>query len=317
MDLRHLLTLRTVVDKGSFSHAAEELGVSQPAVSFQIRSLEERMGQRLLDRSGRRVTLTDAGRVVDGYARRMLALDDDLVRELSNLSDHISGPLVLGSSTGPGELLLPRLLGGFKSDNPEVEISLVVQDTQTVCDRVLDDDLELGVVGAARPHRGLLFEPFVRDELVVICPPSHPLANTGRIDLAALAAQPMILQQRGSGVRAVLEAAFRAAGIRMRDVDVTLELGLQQSVRAAVLDGLGITVISRLAVERDIAENRLVALEVMGAVLARDFSLVRHAGRTPSRVSEGFVDYAREHLGDLVPSSDGPAAPTEPGESYQ
>lgn len=314
MDLRHLLTLRTVVDKGSFSHAAEELGVSQPAVSFQIRSLEERMGQRLLDRSGRRVTLTDAGRVVDGYARRMLALDDDLVREMSHLSDHISGPLVLGSSTGPGELLLPRLLGGFKSDNPEVEVSLVVQDTQTVCDRVLDDDLELGVVGAARPHRGLLFEPFVRDELVVICPPSHPLANTGRIDLAALAAQPMILQQRGSGVRAVLEAAFRAAGIRMRDVDVTLELGLQQSVRAAVLDGLGITVISRLAVERDIAEKRLVALEVMGAVLARDFSLVRHAGRTPSRVSEGFVDYAREHLGDLVPPLDGPAAPMEPGE---
>ncbi len=315
MDLRHLLTLRTVVDKGSFSHAAEELGVSQPAVSFQIRSLEERMGQRLLDRSGRRVTLTDAGRVVDGYARRMLALEDDLVREMSQLSDHISGPLVLGSSTGPGELLLPRLLGGFKSENPDVEVSLVVQDTQTVCDRVLDDDLELGVVGAARPHRGLLFEPFVRDELVVICPPSHPLATRRRIGLAELASEPMILQQRGSGVRAVLEAAFRAAGIRMRDVDVTLELGLQQSVRVGVLDGLGITVISRLAVERDLAEKRLVALEVEGAVLARDFSLVRHAGRTPSRVSECFVAYARENLGDLVPPSDGPAVPAEPGDS--
>lgn len=315
MDLRHLLTLRTVVDKGSFSHAAEELGVSQPAVSFQIRSLEDRMGQRLLDRSGRRVTLTDAGRVVDGYARRMLALEDDLVREMSQLSDRISGPLVLGSSTGPGELLLPRLLGGFKSENPEVEVSLVVQDTQTVCDRVLDDDLELGVVGAARPHRGLLFEPFVRDELVVICPPSHPLARRRRIDLAELASEPMILQQRGSGVRAVLEAAFRTAGIRMRDVDVTLELGLQQSVRAGVLDGLGITVISRLAVERDLAEKRLVALEVEGAVLARDFSLVRHAGRTPSRVSECFVAYARENLGDLVPPPDGPAVPAEPSDS--
>jgi DNA-binding transcriptional LysR family regulator len=253
MDLRHLLTLRTVVDKGSFSHAAEELGVSQPAVSFQIRSLEERLGHRLLDRSGRRVTLTDAGRVVDGYARRILALEDDLEREINELSDHMAGPLVMGSSTGPGELLLPRLLGGFKEANPDVEISLVVQDTQTVCDRVLEDDLELGVVGAARPHRGLIFEPFVRDELVVICPPDHPLAKKTRITLAQLAEQPMILQQRGSGVRAVLESAFRAAGVRMRDLDVTLELGLQQSVRAAVLDGLGITVISRLAVERDLA----------------------------------------------------------------
>ncbi len=315
MDLRQLLTLRTVVDKGSFSHAAEELGISQPAVSFQIRSLEDRIGQRLLDRSGRRVTLTDAGHVVDAHARRMLALEDELLREVAGLSDHLSGPLVLGSSTGPGELLLPHLLGGFKRENPEVEVSLVVQDTQTVCDRVLDDEIELGVVGAARPHRGLVFTPFVRDELVVICPPDHPLGGKRRMALADLAAQPLILQQRGSGVRAVLEAAFRAAGIRMRDLDVILEIGLQQSVRVAVLDGLGITVISRLAVERDLAEGRLVAVEVKGAVLARDFSLVRHAGRTPSRVSEGFVEYAHEHLGDLVPPLGGPAVPAEPGDS--
>lgn len=315
MDLRQLLTFRTVVDKGSFSHAAEELGISQPAVSFQIRALEERIGQRMLDRSGRRVTLTDAGRVVDAHARRMLALEDELLRDVAGLSDHLSGPLVLGSSTGPGELLLPHLLGGFKRENPDVEVSLVVQDTQTVCDRVLDDEIELGVVGAARPHRGLVFEPFVRDELVVICPPGHALAKRKRISLADLAGQPIILQQRGSGVRAVLEAAFRASGFRMRDLDVTLELGLQQSVRVAVLDGLGITVISRLAVDRDLAEGRLVAVEVEGAVLARDFSLVRHAGRTPSRVSEGFVAYAGEHLGDLVPPAGGPAVPAEPGES--
>lgn len=300
MDLRHLLTFRTVVDKGSFSQAADELGVSQPAVSFQIRSLEQRLGHRLLDRSGRRVALTDAGRVVDGYARRMLALEDDLEREMAEAADRVAGRLLLGSSTGPGELLLPHLLGAFKREHPDVGVSLVVQDTHTVCERVLDDELELGVVGAARPHRGLVFEPFVRDELVVIAPPGHPLAERTRITLAELAAQPMILQQRGSGVRSVLEAALRAQGVRVRDLDVPMELGLQQSVKAAVLDGLGITVISRLAVERDVAEGRLAALEVDGAVLARDFSLVRHAGRTPSRVSVGFVDFARRELGSLA-----------------
>ncbi|MGB1803148.1 MAG: LysR substrate-binding domain-containing protein [Miltoncostaeaceae bacterium] len=307
MDLRQLLTLRTVVDKGSFSHAAEELGISQPAVSFQIRSLEDRIGERLLDRSGRRVTLTDAGRVVDSHARRMLALEADMLRDVAGIADHLSGPLVLGSSTGPGELLLPHLLGGFKRENPEVEVSLVVQDTQAVCDRVLEDEIELGVVGAARPHRGLVFEPFMRDELVVICPPDHPLAGEGMVTLSDLAAQPLIIQQRGSGVRAVVEAALRAEGIRPRDLEVILELGLQQSARVAVLDGLGVTVISRLAVERDVAEGRLVALEVSGAGLARDFSMVRHAGRTPSRVSKAFVRYAREHLGDLM-QSDGQAA---------
>ena len=309
MDLRHLLTFRTVVDKGSFSQAADELGVSQPAVSFQIRSLEQRLGQRLLDRSGRRVSLTDAGRVVDGYARRMLALEDDLEREMAEISDRVAGRLVLGSSTGPGELLLPQLLGAFKRAHPEVGVSLVVQDTHTVCERVLDDDLELGVVGAARPHRGLLFEPFVRDELVVITPPGHPLAARDRVTLPELAGHPMILQQRGSGVRAVLEAALRAQGVRARDLEVTMELGLQQSVKAAVLDGLGITVISRLAVERDVAEGRLAALPVEGAALSRDFSLVRHAGRTPSRVSLSFVDFARSELGPLALEG-GPAAAT-------
>jgi DNA-binding transcriptional LysR family regulator len=297
MDLRQLLTFRTVVEKGSFSHAAEELGVSQPAVSFQIRSLEQRMGHRLLDRSGRRVALTEAGRVLDGYARRMLGLEDELEREMAEISDRVAGRLVLGSSTGPGELLLPHLLGAFKREHPDVGVSLVVQDTQAVCERVLDDELELGVVGAARPHRGLVFEPFVRDELVVIAPPDHALAGRGSITLDELAGHGMILQQRGSGVRVVLEAALRTRGLRARDLAVTMELGLQQSVKAAVIDGLGITVISRLAVEGDAEEGRLAILEVEGTALSRDFSLVRHAGRTPSRVSLSFVAFARQELG--------------------
>jgi DNA-binding transcriptional LysR family regulator len=243
------------------------------------------------------VALTEAGRVLDGYARRMLGLEDELEREMAEISDRVAGRLVLGSSTGPGELLLPHLLGAFKREHPDVGVSLVVQDTQAVCERVLDDELELGVVGAARPHRGLVFEPFVRDELVVIAPPDHALAGRGSITLDELAGHGMILQQRGSGVRVVLEAALRTRGLRARDLAVTMELGLQQSVKAAVIDGLGITVISRLAVEGDAEEGRLAILEVEGTALSRDFSLVRHAGRTPSRVSLSFVAFARQELG--------------------
>jgi DNA-binding transcriptional LysR family regulator len=292
VDLRHLLTFRTVVDRGSFSAAADELDISQPAVSFQIRSLEQRLGHRLLDRSGRRVALTEAGELLLRYARRMLALEDELEREMGEVGTRIAGRLELGSSTGPGELLLPRLCGAFTRAYPDVRVSLVVQDTQTICDRVLDDELELGVVGAARPHRGLVFEPFVRDELIVIAPPGHPLASRGRLSLEELAAEPMILQQEGSGVRSTLEAALRESGLRPRDLTVTMELGLQQSVKAAVLDGLGITVISRLAVEREVAEGSLVALELIGPGLARDFSSVRHAGRTPSRLTTAFLEFA-------------------------
>jgi DNA-binding transcriptional LysR family regulator len=212
----------------------------------------------------------------------------------------VSGRLVLGSSTGPGEVLLPRLLGAFHAAYPDVTVSLVVSDTQTVCERVLDDELELGVVGAARPQRGLVFEPFVQDELVAIVPPGHPLAERRSVTLEELAAEPMLIQQEGSGVRSVVEAALRENGVRDRDLNVAMELGLQQSVKAAVLDGFGITVISRLAVERELADGSLVALALEGAGLERSFFAVRHAGRTPKRVTQTFVDFARAELGDMA-----------------
>ncbi|MBY0395517.1 MAG: LysR family transcriptional regulator [Thermoleophilia bacterium] len=300
MDLRHLVTFRTVVDKRSFSQAAEELEISQPAVSFQIRSLEERLGHRLLDRAGRRVAVTEAGEIVYRYAKRMIGLEAELEREMGEVGSRIAGRLVLGSSTGPGELVLPRLLGAFSRAHPDVRVSLVVSDTQTVCERVLDDELEIGVVGAARAQRGLEFEPFMRDELVAIAPPGHHLAGREAVAIDELAAEPMIMQQEGSGVRAVLEAALRAGGVRDRDLNVAMELGLQQSVKAAVLDGLGITVISRLAVEREVAEGSLVALRLEGEGLERHFFAVRAAGRTPKRVTQAFMEFARSELGALA-----------------
>jgi DNA-binding transcriptional LysR family regulator len=296
VDLRHLLTFRTVVDRGSFSQAAEDLEISQPAVSFQIRSLEQRLGHRLLDRSGRRVSVTEAGDVLLRYARRMLSLDDELRREMGEVGTRIAGHLVLGSSTGPGELVLPGLFGGFKQAYPDVRLSLMVLDTQAICDRVLDHELEIGVVGAARPQRGLAFEPFMRDELVVIVRPDHPWAQRDGIDLEELAREPMLIQQEGSGVRAVLEAALRDRGLRARDLEVVMELGLQQSVKAAALDGFGVTVISRLAVEREVAEGSLVALEIEGSGLFRDFFWVRHSGRTPTRLTTAFLEFTREQL---------------------
>lgn len=297
MDLRHLVTFCAVVDRGSFSAAAEDLGISQPAVSAQIRILEERLGQRLLDRNGRRVGVTEAGQVLEEHARRMIALEADLERDMGEVGERVAGRLQLGSSTGPGEVLLPRLLGQFRGRHPDVTVSLVVHDTQTICDRIVQGELEFGIVGAARAQRGLEYTPFLRDELVVIAPPAHALAGRGSIGLDELARLPLLMQQRGSGVRAVLEEGLRAAGIRLADLEVSMELGLQQSVKAAVLDGLGVTVISRLTVEPEVADGRLVALAIDGHELARDFSVVRTAGRTPTRLTTAFLDFARVQLG--------------------
>lgn len=300
MDLRQLHTFRMVVERGSFSGAAEELDISQPAVSFQIRALEESVGHRLLDRSGRRVALTEAGEITYRYTKRMMGIELELERELQELGDRIAGPLVLGSSTGPGELVLPRLLGRFAEAHPEVVVRLAVLDTQTVCDRVLEEELELGIVGAARQQRGLVFDPFMRDELVAIVLPGHRFAGRDRLTIAELVSEPLLVQQEGSGVRAVVEQAMRDAGIRDRDLNIAMELGLQQSVKAAVLDGFGITVISRLAVEREVADGSLVALPLEGAGLAREFWIVRHAGRTPRRAARAFTEFALRELADAA-----------------
>ena len=177
--------------------------------------------------------------------------------------------------------------------HPDVSVSLVVHDTQTICDRVADGMLEFGIVGAARPQRGLEFTQFVRDELIVIAPSDHPLAGRGEISLAELAQLPLLMQQRGSGVRAVLEEAVRAGIGRNSHLQVDMEIGLQQSAKAAVLSGYGVTVISRLAVAQELADGRLAEVGIAGTELARDFSVVRASGRTPTRLSTAFVDFAR------------------------
>lgn len=296
MDLRQLATFCAVVDRGSFSGAADELGISQPAVSSQIRALEEWSGHRLFDRAGRKVAMTDAGRVLETHARRMLDLQQELARALADAGEAIAGRLELGSSTGPGEILLPRILAKFRDAHPDVAVSLVVHDTQTICERVLNDDLELGIVGAARAQRGLVFTAFLRDELVLIAPPGHALAAKRSITLTELAATPLIQQQRGGGVRAVVDDAFRAIGLRANDVNIAMELGLQQSVKAAVLDGIGVTIISSLAVTEEVADGRLVAIPIAEPGLVRDFSLVRSAGRSASRLSTAFVAFALAEL---------------------
>src|ERR687884_175221 len=178
MDTRQLAAFCAVVERRSFSQAAARLGVTQPAVSLQIRALEERLGQRLLDRSGRRVEPTEAGMLLYRNAQKLLALEEQLVEEVSAAAEGaLTGRLEIGASTGPGGSVLPPLLCEFQAANPGTTIGLSVFDTQTVIDLVARRELELGVVGAARRHRTVVFEPFFRDEVVLACPPGHRFAG--------------------------------------------------------------------------------------------------------------------------------------------
>jgi len=293
MDTRQLAAFCAVVERRSFSQAAEQLGVTQPAVSLQIRSLEKRVGLQLLDRSGRRV---EAGNRLYRSAQRLLAMEEQLLADLGDEAEgELAGRLEIGASTGPGGIVLPVVLAEFQQLNPAVHVALAVSDTQHVVEQVARREVELGVVGASRRHRGVVFEAFFRDEVVLAVPSGHRFAGR-TVTLEELKAEPLVLMQEGAGVRQVIEEELRVAGLRLRDLDVRLELGLQESARSAVVAGYGVTFISRSAIEADLAAGTVEVARVEGLEPSREISLVRSAGRAETRVAQAFVEFARSRL---------------------
>ena len=296
MDTRQLAAFCAVVERRSFSQAAERLGVTQPAVSLQVRSLEKRLGAQLLDRSGRRIEPTEAGWRLYRGAQRLLALEEHLLDEIAaEGAGELAGELSMGASTGPAAIAVPLLLCEFQRANPEVRVALEVHDTQTVIERVAARELELGVVGAARRHRGVRFEPFLRDEVILACPPGHPFAGR-TVSLDEVRGETLVVMQDGAGVRQVIEDELRSRGVRLRELDARLQLGLQESVRSAIAAGYGVGFISRTAIESELAAGRLAEARLDGMDARREISLARASGRVPSRVAEAFVGFARERI---------------------
>src|SRR5690348_15366260 len=216
MDTRQLAAFCAVVERKSFSQAAERLGVTQPAVSLQIRSLEQRLGRQLLDRSGRRVEPTEAGLRLYASAQRLLQAEEQLLEELeTDDEDVVSGSLELGASTGPGGSVVPVLLCEFQERHPDVRVRLSVSDTQTVVARVADRELELGIVGPGRRHSGAALEPVFRGEGGLAVPAKHPCAGR-TVTRGQLRNEPLIVMQEGAGVRQVIEDELRKSGTRLR-----------------------------------------------------------------------------------------------------
>jgi DNA-binding transcriptional LysR family regulator len=303
MDTRQLAAFCAVVERRSFSQAAEQLGVTQPAVSLQVRALEKRLGTQLLDRSGRRVEPTESGRRLYRGAQRLLTLEGQVLDELAAEAEgELAGSLVLGASTGPAAIVVPQLLCEFQRRHEGVRVALEVHDTSTVVEHVAERRLELGIVGAAPRHRGVRYEPFAHDEVVLVCPPGHRFAGR-EVDVHELASEMLVVMQEGAGVRKIVEDELRRLGLRLRDLDVRLQLGLQESVRSAVLAGYGVTFISRAAVETDLAAGALAEARIAGMNGRREISLARGTGRVTSRIADAFADFARGRAAALSSTS--------------
>lgn len=296
MDIRQIRLFCRIADRRSFSLAAEELQITQPAASQQVQSLERELKTILLDRSRRTVVPTDAGYVLYRYGREILDLHDRARTEIVDLSELVVGRLTVGSSAGPGEHILPAMLTRFKAEYPGVSVSLHVDDTQTVIERVLARECEIGAVGDVTPRPDLVVEPLARDEVVLVCGAAHPWAQRAGVTLAELQGEPQIVQQRGSGVRSVVESHLRARGVKPEKMNVVMEMGLMESAKQAAIVGGGVTFLSRGAVGREVEHGALVVLPVEGLLIRRDFSTVRSKTRVLSRAAEALLAFFREEF---------------------
>jgi DNA-binding transcriptional LysR family regulator len=300
MDIRQLKLFCRIVERRSFSLAAEDLRITQPAASQQVRTIERELKTTLLDRSSRRIVPTDAGQVLYRYAREILALHERACTEILDLGELVAGRVVVGASTGPGEHVLPGLLTRFRELYPGVQVSLHVDDTQQVIERVVAREFEIGAVGAPTHRPDLAVEPLVRDEVVLVCSPAHDWSRRDGVTLAELVAEPQIVQQQGAGIRAVVEDHLRAVGVRPEQLNVAAEMGLMESAKQAAIAGGGVTFVSRWAIGPELEHGTLVVIPIRDFAIRRDFHTVRSRTRVLSRAAEALLAFFREQYDATV-----------------
>lgn len=295
MNLQQLRTFVAVVEHGSFSEAARVLGITQPAVTMQIQGLESELGVTLLDRRYRRVDLTEAGTALLPYARKILEELEEARTEIEAMSGRVTGHLDIAASTTPGQYVLPRLLGGFLKEYPEVSVSLRVYDTAEVVGRVEAGEAHIGMAGAEVPGARVLQERLGHDDLVMVCPPDHPLAGRHGLMMEDLVEQTFVMREAGSGTRMVAEEEMRRHGVDPGELDVVLELGTNEAVLSAVEGGLGIGIVSVWVAEKALRLGTVAQLEVGGFPLKRPLYLVMPR-TTPTRAADALADYLRQRL---------------------
>jgi DNA-binding transcriptional LysR family regulator len=294
MDMRRLEAFCRVVEFRSFTRAAEAMGLSQPTVSEHVRVLEDILQERMVDRLGRRVLPTPAGRVFYEYARRILRLREDAIEALAQFKETLIGHLMIGASTIPGTYVLPDLIGRFKAAHTGIRITLAIGDSASIMKQTADDLVEAGFVGAEPGESNLMGEEIFADELVLVVYAGHPFENRSHIEAAELLDQPFILREQGSGTRNVARGLLASHGIDLLKLSVVAEMGSTEAVRQGIKARIGISILSHHAVREDVHGGILRAVRIRDLSMQRPLFLVKRRNRMTSPVCDAFLQYVRE-----------------------
>ncbi|SEG09763.1 LysR family transcriptional regulator [Thauera chlorobenzoica] len=292
---RRLQVFHAVAKHGSFTRAAEHLHMTQPAVTFQIKQLEEHFDTRLLDRGHGKITLTTAGELVLAYAERILGLSAELDSRVSELTDELAGQIKIGTSTTIAAYWLPQILEGFKRRYPRVLPRVLVGTSKLTEDRVAARELDIGLIEIATEQHAIERHSAARDELLVICRPDHPLARFERLSAKDLVGYPFIDRDPGNGIRQIADEFFETAGIAGSEITLCAELGSLAAIKQLAAAGLGFAIASRRAIRRDVEEGRLAAVPLEPRTYT-PLEVIVPRDKFRSRLITAFADYACEQF---------------------
>ena len=288
--LRQLEVFEAIARLGSFTRAAEELFLTQPTVSMQIKKLADAVGMPLFEQVGKKVYLTDAGRALHVFTRELLDHFARFEMTLADMKGLKQGTLRLAVVT-TAKYFAPRLLGPFCQEYPGIDVSLKVSNRERILERLAENQDDLYILGQPPEEIDAVAEPFLDNPLVVLAPAKHPLTGKKRIPLARLAEEPFLLREPGSGTRKALERLLADHGLSIK---VRMELGSNEAIKQAIVGGLGVSVLSRHTLALDAPMGQLAILDVAGFPIERQWYVAYPAGKQLSIVARTFLDYLKQ-----------------------
>ena len=301
MDLHRFEIFMAVADSGSFSRAAEKMLLTQSTVSQHIAALENKLGIRLFDRTGRGAELTDGGRLFSQHVRQILSECDELRQAMARFQGMEDTQLTVGASNIPANYLIPGLLSTLVKRHPGIILNVLAADSRQIIDQLLRGEVALAVVGNCFGDEAVTYAPLTSDTLLFVVGPGHPWQDRVAVGLAELASTSLIMRETGSGTGRATENALLAAGFDMARLQIMARLGSNEAVKQAVIRGIGAAFLSSLSIQRELASGELIALKVEGVTIERRFWLATRRGRTLSPAAHAFARLLTETLGNNSP----------------
>lgn len=292
--LQQMESLLCLIQEGSFSRAAQKMLLTQPALTKNIKNIEDALGAKVVNRSKAGISLTPTGNILYSYTRRILKLRNEANEKILKLSDNAGGDIYIGASTIPGTYILPRVLGVLKKEHPAICVHVQTADSVEAINMVLDKQVEIGFIGKKPFNNKLIAEKLGRDRLVLAVGPNHPWRKKKSVTLPELMAESFIIREKGSATREALEQCLRESySINLSQFNICGELSSSEAIKEAILAGFGISVVSIRAIERELAQGLLFEVDLSGCKLERDFYLIylRQWEMTP--VHKLFIDFIK------------------------